>query len=100
MLDCFVLGCCDSKGSEETLLCKMDRGCSFLQLYLTLYRQVASESYKFCRLYPLSPTDLPDAEKVDIPLTGMKTLMILLQEPTPRVEQGIKVLSRCGVRCN
>mmetsp|Transcript_26283 Transcript_26283/g.86373 ORF Transcript_26283/g.86373 Transcript_26283/m.86373 type:complete len:300 (+) Transcript_26283:236-1135(+) len=36
---------------------------------------VASESYKFCRLYPLSPTDLPDAEK----------------EPTPRVEQGIKI---------
>ena len=23
---------------------------------------VAAESYKFCRLYPLSPTDLPKAE--------------------------------------
>jgi len=29
---------------------------------------VAAESYKFCRLYPLSPTDLPDAEKEGPPV--------------------------------
>ena len=27
---------------------------------------VASESYKFCRLYPLSHTDLPEAEMVTV----------------------------------
>mmetsp|Transcript_67656 Transcript_67656/g.167167 ORF Transcript_67656/g.167167 Transcript_67656/m.167167 type:complete len:311 (+) Transcript_67656:88-1020(+) len=36
---------------------------------------VAVESYKFCRLYPLSHTDLPDAE----------------QEPEPTINDGIKV---------
>jgi translation initiation factor eIF-2B subunit alpha len=28
---------------------------------------VAAESYKFCRLYPLSPTDLPKAESEAAP---------------------------------